>query len=100
MPAGGPAGGATVIPRQPTVVSLAQLHHWPDPASGLAEVRRVLKPDGRAYIYDLADWILSLTHHGVRQSKIVGESPLALEAIEPVLSLGSVPLVTRFCLQR
>ena len=80
------------------VVSTFSLHHWRDPARGLAEVRRVLKPAGKACIYDLADWILRLTHHGGRAAIILAESPLACGATEPVWSLGSVPLVTGFCL--
>src|SRR5215203_2408078 len=39
------------------VVSTLSLHHWPDPASGLAEIYRVLKPGGEARIYDLAHWL-------------------------------------------
>ena len=34
------------------VVSTFSLHHWPDMASGLNEVYRVLKPNGSAWIYD------------------------------------------------
>ena len=35
------------------VVSTFSLHHWSDKARGLEEVARVLRPDGRALIWDL-----------------------------------------------
>ncbi len=38
------------------VTSSFSLHHWEEPARGLAEVYRVLKPGGQARIYDLPDW--------------------------------------------
>ena len=38
------------------VTSSFSVHHWPDAAAGFAEVHRVLRPGGRAIIYDLADW--------------------------------------------
>lgn len=34
------------------VLSTASMHHWPDIPAGIAEVRRVLRPDGLAMIYD------------------------------------------------
>ncbi len=44
------------------VVSSFSLHHWADPAGGLAEVYRVLKPGGQARIYDLPDWVRRYVH--------------------------------------
>lgn len=41
------------------VVSTLSLHHWAEPAAVLAEIDRVLTPDGRALIYDLG--LLTLT---------------------------------------
>jgi ubiquinone/menaquinone biosynthesis C-methylase UbiE len=35
------------------VVSTFSMHHWDDPSAGLAEIGRVLRPGGRALIWDL-----------------------------------------------
>jgi ubiquinone/menaquinone biosynthesis C-methylase UbiE len=34
------------------VVSTLSMHHWADPAAGLTEIGRVLRPDARALIWD------------------------------------------------
>ena len=35
------------------VVSTLSMHHWADPAAGLAEIGRVLRPGARALVWDL-----------------------------------------------
>jgi SAM-dependent methyltransferase len=37
------------------VVSTFSVHHWTDARGGFAEVARVLRPGGRALVYDLPD---------------------------------------------
>ena len=45
------------------VTSSFSVHHWPHAAAGFAEVRRVLRPGGRAIVYDLPDlWGRFETH--------------------------------------
>ncbi len=38
------------------VTSSFSVHHWPHAEAGFAEVRRVLRPGGRAIVYDVPDW--------------------------------------------
>jgi ubiquinone/menaquinone biosynthesis C-methylase UbiE len=35
------------------IVSSLSLHHWDDPEAAVPELARILRPDGRVYIYDL-----------------------------------------------
>jgi ubiquinone/menaquinone biosynthesis C-methylase UbiE len=55
------------------VVSSLSAHHWPDAERGFAEIRRVLRPDGRALVYDVpAGWAHEETGSaGLAAAKIV-----------------------------
>jgi SAM-dependent methyltransferase len=45
------------------VTSTFSAHHWTDAPAGFAEIRRVLRPHGRAIVYDLPDWWGRLEQH-------------------------------------
>jgi ubiquinone/menaquinone biosynthesis C-methylase UbiE len=60
------------------VVSSLSLHHWADVAAGLGEIRRVLKPGGTAWIYDIR-WVLDRAAARARSQGL----SVALERIGP-----------------
>jgi SAM-dependent methyltransferase len=45
------------------VVSTLSMHHWADPAAGLAEIDRVLRPGGRALVWDFRAGAVPLHGH-------------------------------------
>jgi SAM-dependent methyltransferase len=45
------------------VVSTLSMHHWADPAAGLAEIGRVTRPGGRAFVWDLRPGVMPLHRH-------------------------------------
>jgi SAM-dependent methyltransferase len=81
-------------------VSTLSLHHWPDPARGLAEIYRVLKPGGEARIYDLAHWLWLPAHGESRLDQLAAESPFGGGAVELVRWPGSVPAFVLVRLRR
>lgn len=60
------------------VVSTLAMHHWTDPAAGLAEIARVLRPDGRAIVWDLAPGVLPFHTRFAGPAHHVPGSPLRL----------------------
>jgi ubiquinone/menaquinone biosynthesis C-methylase UbiE len=49
------------------VVSSFAVHHWPDPHAGLGEMLRVLKPGGKAIIWDIASPMAMVEAHAAVQ---------------------------------
>jgi SAM-dependent methyltransferase len=82
------------------VVSTLSLHHWPDPASGLAEIYRVLKPGEEARIYDLAHWLWRPARSGERLSQLAAASPFGGGEVEAVRWPEPVPAFVLLHLRR
>ena len=65
------------------VVSTMSMHHWDDPSAGLADIARVLRPGGRALIWDLKPGGLPFHRHAPDPAVHVPGSGLRLVADAP-----------------
>lgn len=82
------------------VVSTLSMHHWSDPARGLAEVGRVLRPGGVALIYDLRGAHMPLHGHVREPRHLVEDTPLELVSDTPWRWPGRFALVHRVMARR
>lgn len=81
------------------VVSTLSLHHWPDPALGLAEVHRVLKPGREARIYDLAHRLWPPAHDEDQLIRLAASS-FGGGRVETIRWPGSMPAFVMLRLRR
>jgi ubiquinone/menaquinone biosynthesis C-methylase UbiE len=66
------------------VVSTLSMHHWSDPTSGLAEIGRVLRPGGRALVWDFRPGVVPFHAHVPDPARHVGGgSPLRVANVTP-----------------
>ncbi len=65
------------------VVSTFSMHHWSDRTAGLAEIARVLRPGGRALVWDLGPGGLPF-HASIHDpASGLSDSPLGTPAVTP-----------------
>ena len=59
------------------------MHHWADPAAGLAEIGRVLRPGGRALVWDFRPGAVPFHSHVPDPAEHTRGAPLRLVAATP-----------------
>ena len=82
------------------VVTTFSLHHWSDVPAGIAEIHRVLRPGGRARIWDIAGLPRRLEVGTGRPESGVLAGPFGSAAVGERWALGPLTLVERYDLQR
>jgi SAM-dependent methyltransferase len=65
------------------VVSTLSMHHWAEATTGLAEIGRVLRPGGRAVIWDIRHGVVPLHRHQPNPLDKVAGSSLRLASATP-----------------
>jgi SAM-dependent methyltransferase len=65
------------------VVSTLSMHHWADPTAGLSEIGRVLRPGGRALVWDFRAGRVPLHGHLPDPVEQAHGSPLRLVTVTP-----------------
>jgi SAM-dependent methyltransferase len=65
------------------VVSTMSMHHWSDPGAGLREIHRVMRPGGRALIWDLRTGFRVFHVHAPDPAELVRTGPLRMLSARP-----------------
>jgi SAM-dependent methyltransferase len=65
------------------IVSTLSMHHWADPTAGLAEVGRVLRPGGRALVWDFRRGFVPFHAHLPDPVEHIHGSPLRVVSATP-----------------
>lgn len=82
------------------VISSFSVHHWWNPAGGFAEIRRVLRPGGRAIIYDLSDRWGHLERNAPPMASAADRGGFAGARTEPFRWPGPIAVTNRLELHR
>ncbi len=82
------------------VTSSFSVHHWSNAAAGFAEIRRVLRPGGRAIIYDLGDAWGRIERHAPPLVSVAAAGGFAGARTEPFRWPGPIALTNRLDVAR
>jgi len=77
------------------VVSTMSMHHWEDPAAGLREIARVLRPGGRALVWDLRPGVVPVHAHVPDVTEHIEGSGLSVASAAPWRWPWILPLTHR-----
>ena len=77
------------------VVSTLSMHHWADATAGLAEIGRVLRPGGRALIWDIRPGVVPFHRHRPDPIDSVAGPFIRLETAGPWRWPGRLALTQR-----
>lgn len=82
------------------IYSTFSLHHWQDPAKGIANLYRALKKDGIALIYDFTrSWLtaaLFSLNRGIRESILAARTPRELTRLLQTLGIADSRIENAF----
>ena len=82
------------------VVSTLSMHHWADARAGLAEVARVLRPGGRALVWDIGSRHVPLHAAAPDPAHLLEGAPLRLVRADPWRWPWRLSFLSRFELAR
>jgi SAM-dependent methyltransferase len=82
------------------VVSTFSMHHWPQQVRGLDEIHRVLRPGGRALVYDLPEVWRRIETTSQTMEQTAHESSFGGGAVSPVSWPWGFHVVRRMVLER
>ena len=68
---------------QDVVVTTLSMHHWSDPRAGLAEIARVLRPGGKALVWDFRPGMVPLHRHVPDPVELARTAPLRMVGATP-----------------
>jgi len=77
------------------VMSTLSMHHWTDPAAGLTEIGRVMRPDGRAVVWDFRRGFLPFHGHLPDPVGRAHGTPLQVVSATPWRWPWRLPLIQR-----